>query len=166
MSPLHPRRNWRMPMRRYLPALTVLSFVSICDQGVAKGWEFDCKYPQYAQTLKGPPSTDFAIRFNFDDITNKAVMIGDNGVSDVSVYRGDVAITFLEFLLTGAVQTTTEVDAEGAIGRSQWDAPEIDGSVFLNGAVGLSPGDIVKAQVSNMDEYDLWAEAIAPGKPQ
>ena len=27
-----------------------------------------------------------------------------------------------------------EVDDEGAIGRSQWDAPEIDGSVFLNGA--------------------------------
>ena len=27
-----------------------------------------------------------------------------------------------------------EVDEEGAVGRSQWDAPEIDGSVFLNGA--------------------------------
>ena len=26
-----------------------------------------------------------------------------------------------------------EVDEEGALGRSQWDAPEIDGSVFLNG---------------------------------
>jgi len=51
-----------------------------------------------------------------------------------------------------------EVDAEGAIGRSQWDAPEIDGSVFLNGATGLSPGDLVKARVSNADEYDLWAE--------
>src|SRR5262249_41613437 len=30
-----------------------------------------------------------------------------------------------------------EVDAEGAIGRSQWDAPEIDGTVFLNGAISL-----------------------------
>ena len=36
-----------------------------------------------------------------------------------------------------------EVDEEGAIGRSKWDAPEIDGSVFLNGATGLAPGDIV-----------------------
>jgi ribosomal protein S12 methylthiotransferase len=51
-----------------------------------------------------------------------------------------------------------EVDAEGAIGRSQWDAPEIDGSVFLNGVSGLAPGDIVKARVTNADEYDLWAE--------
>ena len=59
-----------------------------------------------------------------------------------------------------------EVDAEGAIGRSQWDAPEIDGSVFLNGATDLEPGDIVKATVTNADEYDLWAEPLPPGKPQ
>jgi len=51
-----------------------------------------------------------------------------------------------------------EVDAEGALGRSQWDAPEIDGSVFLNGDTQLKPGDIVKAKVAHADEYDLWAE--------
>ncbi len=51
-----------------------------------------------------------------------------------------------------------EVDEEGAIGRSQWDAPEIDGSVFINGATSLKPGDKVKATVAHSDEYDLWAE--------
>ena len=51
-----------------------------------------------------------------------------------------------------------EVDEDGAIGRSKWDAPEIDGSVFLNGATGVKPGDIVQARVTNADEYDLWAE--------
>jgi ribosomal protein S12 methylthiotransferase len=51
-----------------------------------------------------------------------------------------------------------EVDEEGAVGRSKWDAPEIDGSVFLNGAPGLRPGDIVKARVTHADEYDLWAD--------
>ena len=50
-----------------------------------------------------------------------------------------------------------EVDEDGAIGRSKWDAPEIDGSVFLNGETGLKPGDIVKAVVDNADETDLWA---------
>ena len=54
-----------------------------------------------------------------------------------------------------------EVDAEGAIGRSQWDAPEIDGSVFLNHAAGLKPGDLVRASVTDADEYDLWAEPVA-----
>jgi ribosomal protein S12 methylthiotransferase len=51
-----------------------------------------------------------------------------------------------------------EVDAEGALGRSKWDAPEIDGSVFLNGDTGVKPGDIVKARVAHADEYDQWAE--------
>ena len=53
-----------------------------------------------------------------------------------------------------------EVDDEGAIGRSQWDAPEIDGSVFLNGETGLKPGDLVRARVVHADEYDLWAETV------
>jgi len=51
-----------------------------------------------------------------------------------------------------------EVDEEGAIGRSQWDAPDIDGSVFLNGEDDVAPGDIVRARVVHADEYDLWAE--------
>ncbi|MBL8565010.1 MAG: 30S ribosomal protein S12 methylthiotransferase RimO [Hyphomicrobiaceae bacterium] len=51
-----------------------------------------------------------------------------------------------------------EVDEEGAMGRSVWDAPEIDGSVFLNGDSDCAPGDIVRARVVHADEYDLWAE--------
>jgi ribosomal protein S12 methylthiotransferase len=54
-----------------------------------------------------------------------------------------------------------EVDEEGAVGRSKWDAPEIDGSVFLQVAPGLKPGDIVKARVTHADEYDLWADSAA-----
>ncbi|TDG15005.1 30S ribosomal protein S12 methylthiotransferase RimO [Seongchinamella unica] len=50
-----------------------------------------------------------------------------------------------------------EVDSDGAIGRSPADAPEIDGKVFLDGATGLKPGDLVKATVTGADEYDLWA---------
>ena len=51
-----------------------------------------------------------------------------------------------------------EVDDEGAIGRSQWDAPDIDGSVFLNGETSLTPGELVRARVLHADEYDLWGE--------
>ncbi len=51
-----------------------------------------------------------------------------------------------------------EVDDEGSIGRSQWDAPEIDGSVYLNGETALKPGDIVSVRVTESDETDLWAE--------
>jgi tRNA A37 methylthiotransferase MiaB len=51
----------------------------------------------------------------------------------------------------------TEEVSDGAIARSHWDAPEIDGSVFLNGDTGLKPGDLVEVTVDAADEYDLWA---------
>jgi len=53
-----------------------------------------------------------------------------------------------------------EVDAEGAIGRSKWDAPDIDGSVFLNGETSVAPGDMVRVRIVHADEYDLWGERL------
>lgn len=53
-----------------------------------------------------------------------------------------------------------EVDDEGALARSKWDAPEIDGSVFLNGVTDVKPGEIVSVRVTQADDYDLWAERI------
>jgi len=50
-----------------------------------------------------------------------------------------------------------QVDEQGAIGRSSADAPEIDGKVFLDGITDLNPGDLVEAEITNADEYDLWA---------
>jgi ribosomal protein S12 methylthiotransferase len=57
-----------------------------------------------------------------------------------------------------------EVDEEGALARSRWDAPEIDGSVFLNGDTDVKAGDVVKARIIHADEYDLWGER--PGEAQ
>ncbi len=53
-----------------------------------------------------------------------------------------------------------EVDEDGAVGRSKADAPEIDGSVFIEDATGLKPGDIVKATVHAGEQVDLWAEVV------
>ena len=49
-----------------------------------------------------------------------------------------------------------EVGEEGATGRSQADAPEIDGQVFLRDAAHLSPGDIVSVTIEDADEHDLY----------
>jgi len=54
-----------------------------------------------------------------------------------------------------------EVDAEGAIGRTEGDAPEIDGAVYLNGETQLAPGDLVKVKITHSDEYDLWGDLQA-----
>jgi len=53
-----------------------------------------------------------------------------------------------------------EVDEEGAMARSWADAPEIDGSVFLNGETEVEPGDIVAVEIEHADEYDLWGTVI------
>jgi ribosomal protein S12 methylthiotransferase len=53
------------------------------------------------------------------------------------------------------------VDAEGAVGRSYADAPEIDGSVILAGAKGVAIGDMVRTRIIGADAYDLKGE-IAP----
>ena len=53
-----------------------------------------------------------------------------------------------------------EVDDEGgATGRSQADAPEIDGNVFLRDAGGLAQGDIVPVLIEDADEHDLFGVA-------
>jgi len=53
-----------------------------------------------------------------------------------------------------------EVDDEEdeAIGRSVWDAPEIDGNVFLPNHPHLKVGEIYRARVIASEEYDLIAE--------
>ncbi len=58
-----------------------------------------------------------------------------------------------------------EVDEEGPVGRSEADAPEIDGMVFLEAKRPLRPGDVVRARVTHADEYDLWAEVIEEEQP-
>ena len=56
-----------------------------------------------------------------------------------------------------------EPDEDGDIGataRSEADAPEIDGNVFLrNVAAGLAVGDIVDAVIEDADEHDLFGVA-------
>jgi ribosomal protein S12 methylthiotransferase len=47
-------------------------------------------------------------------------------------------------------------DDGGATGRSQADAPEIDGNVFLRDAAHLAQGDIVPVLIEDADEHDLF----------
>lgn len=46
------------------------------------------------------------------------------------------------------------------VGRSQYDAPEVDGEVFVSG-IRAEIGDIVKVRITHAFEYDLSGEGIA-----
>ncbi len=50
-------------------------------------------------------------------------------------------------------------DEGGATGRSQWDAPEIDGQVLLRDA-DAAPGDIVRVRIEDADETDLFGVPV------
>ena len=56
------------------------------------------------------------------------------------------------------------MDEDGATGRSAWDAPDIDGNVYLNGEMAVSVGDRLSVAVEAADEYDLWGSVA--GAPQ
>ncbi|MBA4325493.1 MAG: 30S ribosomal protein S12 methylthiotransferase RimO [Rhodobacter sp.] len=54
-----------------------------------------------------------------------------------------------------------DVDEDGATCRTRADAPEIDGNLFIDeGFEGLTPGDIVKVEVDEAGEYDLWGRLV------
>ncbi len=57
--------------------------------------------------------------------------------------------------------------AEGkAIARSKWDAPEIDGTVIIDQATGIKPGDKLSVTVTGSDEYDLFAVPTLVNAPE
>ena len=45
------------------------------------------------------------------------------------------------------------------LGRGEFDAPEVDGTVFVRSARTLKAGDMVDVQISDAYEYDLSGEA-------
>lgn len=45
-------------------------------------------------------------------------------------------------------------------GRTQYDAPEVDGVVYINSDKTLKPGDFVKVKITDTLEYDLVGEIL------
>jgi ribosomal protein S12 methylthiotransferase len=62
----------------------------------------------------------------------------------------------------GRIETVLvdEVVEEGAVTRSQADAPEIDGQVYIDGATHLKAGDLVQVELEEADDYDLWGRLL------
>lgn len=55
-----------------------------------------------------------------------------------------------------------EVNRKYIVGRTKYDAPEIDGLVYIknNGINKVQVGDIVQALVTSSDDYDLYAKLV------
>lgn len=48
------------------------------------------------------------------------------------------------------------------IGRSEYDAPDVDGVVYVHSATPLNPGDFVDVKILDAYEYDLTGDVICP----
>jgi hypothetical protein len=77
--------------------------VSAVNDAAAEAIQFDCSYKRGGD----PNGEDFALRFTLDTVTKEAFMVGNAGLSKVVVVDGAYGLTSLEYLPTGAVQTTT-----------------------------------------------------------
>lgn len=51
-------------------------------------------------------------------------------------------------------------DENAYIGRTYRDAPDVDGYIFINTDEELMTGDIVRARVTGVYEYDLIGELL------
>ena len=63
----------------------------------------------------------------------------------------------------GSVQQVLvdEVGASVAVGRSSADAPEIDGKVYVHGAVRLKPGQFIDVRIERAEAHDLHGVLVA-----
>ena len=57
-----------------------------------------------------------------------------------------------------------DIDVDGAIGRTQADAPEIDNLVYVAGADNLTIGEQTPVLITDADDYDLFG-VVSEGSP-
>ena len=50
--------------------------------------------------------------------------------------------------------------SEAYFGRSEWDAPEIDGKIYFTGKKGIIPGSFVDVRIDEVVEYDLYGSIV------
>lgn len=74
---------------------------------------YKCDFPRYASPEGLHREKNFKLEFIVETASDKAMMIGNAGFEQVLVVKGRYGVTFLEMLVTGAVQTTTVTNSDG-----------------------------------------------------
>ena len=54
-----------------------------------------------------------------------------------------------------------EINTDGAVARTQGDAPDIDGLVYIEDGQDLTVGEFYQVNITGAREHDLWAECVA-----
>jgi ribosomal protein S12 methylthiotransferase len=83
--------------------------------------------------------------------------------SRVMEFQEDISTRRLEVKIGHSIEVLVDdVDDDGAVARSQGDAPEIDGLVYITDGQNLQVGDLAHVTVTDCDVHDLYAELTLP----
>src|SRR5262245_19893660 len=95
-----------MTMAKSFPCIAlILAVMLVPGTATAKDYRWSCTYSDKASQSGLETEAHLHLDFVFDDVTRKGMVFSTNG-SDVDVHMGSLAISFVEKLETGAIQTT------------------------------------------------------------
>lgn len=86
--------------------LRTFVFLLACSPAVAEVVTYICQF-EYRIDEEGRNEELFSLVFKIDTISHHAIMEGNVGLVDVDIYVGEDALSFVERIGSGAVQTTT-----------------------------------------------------------
>ena len=72
----------------------------------------------------------------------------------------EIQQTFVGRTLKVLIEEKQDGAKDSYLGRSIYDAPEVDGCVYVHSAKMLKPGDFVDVKITDAYEYDLAGEAL------
>jgi ribosomal protein S12 methylthiotransferase len=72
----------------------------------------------------------------------------------------DIQAAFVGRTLKVLIEEKQEGSPATYLGRSEYDAPEVDGTVSVHSSRTLKPGDMVDVRITDAVEYDLTGEAV------
>jgi ribosomal protein S12 methylthiotransferase len=78
--------------------------------------------------------------------------------ADISIERQQRFVGRIEPVLVEGVSEESELLLQG---RTRFQAPEIDGCVYITSGV-VNPGDIVPVRITEAHPYDLVGEVVEP----
>jgi ribosomal protein S12 methylthiotransferase len=77
-------------------------------------------------------------------------------------HQEDISTVRLEAKIGRRIEVLVdEIDEDGAIARSQGDAPDIDGLVYITDGHDLEVGDFAEITVTDCDVHDLYGVLVA-----
>ncbi len=78
-------------------------------------------------------------------------------------FQEDISTQRLERKIGRVVRVLVDdIDEDGAIARTEGDAPEIDGVVYVTDGQALEIGEFATVEITDCDVHDLYARVVTP----